>query len=910
MGCQQNMPFEHDALVNSVFGPAEQVEYVNSLLVIHFQLTRQLIADERWFSDLVFVDDQCRARVFAGMGELLRSHPSVSHISLRFDTPTHWQFWDDDTNTAFTCGTCYGSIPALGDFFKIRSTHLVIYYDTTLGQITSSAHTIKENPAPAPVKTTTLDVPSGCPTMTIAGGITDPYEHAEYVNGLLQIHFRHDPINSGNYRAEIFKYDSACGNPSIASGQNTELPGYMEYYSARFDSPTHFQLWNDDTEAMFTCSVGSECGGSITPATFVSLRLSGYANGWTPDPNHSFTSTAFRIQEPGLDPVIVIPGIMGSWPKNGQWVIEPVLHTYDNLISNLAGNGYEQGKTLFTFPYEWRDSNIVTAHLLKQKIADVKTICQCAKVDLVAHSMGGLVARQYIQSDEYQHDVDQLVFLGTPQLGSIDSYLTWEAGELHPSLNSFLFKKFFSLEALEHGYLSLFSYIRGRPMISIQELLPIFDYLQDNKTGILRTYPTNYPRNIFLENLQANVQKLYASGVRITNIVSDHGASSTIIKLDVVDSPYPGLWQDGFPKNFTGLFGGSGLIKGHGDDVVLLTSAEGIIVPDTHVLAVDHHDIPTNGEELVIGTLNPGHPIVLLDRGVIGNMLFVKILSPVDVQIIAPDGKRIGKDFATNQEINDIPDAFYSGFLTDDEYLTIPNPLDGEYKIITQGTGTGAYTVATGYITEKADGTATSAESDYVGTTTPGVIQQLQVTIDSAKPDIITVKPTDTTKPTIAIQSPTAKDYLRSEQLPITVTATDDSGIASQSIVFDVKKILNNVTVDLFYEKLGAHAVKARASDPFGNTASRSVSFQITATYDSAISDVNRAFTLRWIKKKSFKNDIIEEINDAKEKKKESQSDRILTKLLAELKKKQAKELTPQGYLLLKEDIEWVRGHN
>jgi len=36
----------------------------------------------------------------------------------------------------------------------------------------------------------------------------------------------------------------------------------------------------------------------------------------------------------------------------------------------------------------------------------------------------------------------------------------------------------------------------------------------------------------------------------------------------------------------------------------------------------------------------------------------------------------------------------------------------------------------------------------------------------------------------------------------------------------------------------------------------------------------------------------------------------ILTKLLAELKKKQAKELTPQGYLLLKENIEWVKGHN
>src|SRR3989344_2085403 len=119
-----------------------------------------------------------------------------------------------------------------------------------------------------------------------------------------------------------------------------------------------------------------------------------------------------------IDPVIIIPGIMGSATKNGKLVIDPILHTYDDLIATLKANGYEEGKDLFTFPYEWRDSNVLTANLLKDKINEVKTICDCSKVDLVAHSMGGLVAREYIQSGQYNHDVDQVIFLGTPHNGA------------------------------------------------------------------------------------------------------------------------------------------------------------------------------------------------------------------------------------------------------------------------------------------------------------------------------------------------------------------------------------------------------------------------------------------------------------------------------------------------------------
>ena len=49
----------------------------------------------------------------------------------------------------------------------------------------------------------------------------------------------------------------------------------------------------------------------------------------------------------------------------------------------------------------------------------------------------------------------------------------------------------------------------------------------------------------------------------------------------------------------------------------------------------------------------------------------------------------MGKNFETGEEYNEIEGAFYSGFDTDDEYITIPDPLDGEYKFEIQGTGNG-----------------------------------------------------------------------------------------------------------------------------------------------------------------------------------------------------------------------------
>src|SRR3990167_7369885 len=218
------------------------------------------------------------------------------------------------------------------------------------------------------------------------------------------------------------------------------------------------------------------------------------------------------------DPVIIIPGIMGSAYKNDELVIDPILHTYDDLLATLVANGYKDGVDLFTFPYEWRDSNILSAAFLRNKINEVQTICNCDKVDLVAHSMGGLVARQYIQSNNYGDDVDQVIFLGTPHKGSV------------------------------------------------------VDYIKDKDTGIVRTYPNNYPTNTFLQDLNTNIPDLLNTGLDVTNIVGNIG-DDTVEKIRLIPSTHSGLWNKGDADCLYAIMGKKGLKNGLGNGQVTIYGA-------------------------------------------------------------------------------------------------------------------------------------------------------------------------------------------------------------------------------------------------------------------------------------------------------------------------------------------------
>jgi CHAT domain-containing protein/pimeloyl-ACP methyl ester carboxylesterase len=144
------------------------------------------------------------------------------------------------------------------------------------------------------------------------------------------------------------------------------------------------------------------------------------------------------------DVVILIPGIMGSTlAKNGidQWVDVRLMNKgairenlkinstnikasgvikdyYDNLALHLSKT-YD----VLTFPFDWRKSLKEAATQLKSRLSDILKH-KGIKVHIIAHSMGGLLARQLmidhaaIWDNFKSNEENKLVLLGTPWLGS------------------------------------------------------------------------------------------------------------------------------------------------------------------------------------------------------------------------------------------------------------------------------------------------------------------------------------------------------------------------------------------------------------------------------------------------------------------------------------------------------------
>lgn len=211
----------------------------------------------------------------------------------------------------------------------------------------------------------------------------------------------------------------------------------------------------------------------------------------TPDLQNIFASARARN---GKRPVIVIPGILGSelinsktgetiWPSafrtsNDVLPINPNLeanrddlvpgkiletvrlarilpevYVYRDLLQALRQYaGYREGNwenpgadgdrdTFYVFAYDWRRDNVANARELFRRIEQLKLRLQRPdlKFNIIAHSMGGLIARyaaMYGDADLPADDVviqptwrgaahiSKIVMIGTPNEGTSDAFAT------------------------------------------------------------------------------------------------------------------------------------------------------------------------------------------------------------------------------------------------------------------------------------------------------------------------------------------------------------------------------------------------------------------------------------------------------------------------------------------------------
>lgn len=218
--------------------------------------------------------------------------------------------------------------------------------------------------------------------------------------------------------------------------------------------------------------------------TLVSITIDTPAQTPSPTPIPSSAPTT------GKDPVIIIPGISGSElinPKTGKKVwfsvkrdkdddirlpmsspilasdrdslrvgdiirevklpVLPDVEVYQTLINALLERGYTEGDwkhpkatdVFYVFAYDWRRDNVESAQFLMQRMLSVKRALRNPnlKFNILAHSMGGLIARyaaMYGSADLPRDGVapvptwagavhiNKLMMFGTPNEGAFSSF--------------------------------------------------------------------------------------------------------------------------------------------------------------------------------------------------------------------------------------------------------------------------------------------------------------------------------------------------------------------------------------------------------------------------------------------------------------------------------------------------------
>lgn len=199
----------------------------------------------------------------------------------------------------------------------------------------------------------------------------------------------------------------------------------------------------------------------------------------------------------------------------GLWKIDGYTETARLITDNFEvtpGDFYndpdDRAANFYQFPYDWRRDSRANARILKRLI-DKRLKCwreksgaSDAKVILLAHSMGGLISRYYLEVLEGWKDSRALFTFGTPYRGSLKA-----------------------VNFLANGYKQLFLDLTEvmRSLTSIYQLLPIYQAINING---------QYHRIAEVDNLP-NVDKLKAQ-----NALAFHREIEAAVERHLKDEQY------------------------------------------------------------------------------------------------------------------------------------------------------------------------------------------------------------------------------------------------------------------------------------------------------------------------------------------------------------------------------------
>jgi hypothetical protein len=493
-------------------------------------------------------------------------------------------------------------------------------------------------------------------------------------------------------------------------------------------------------------ALSDNAGGNLTISTvtrFSNLAdpLNAQATIFVPPPPDPSTSR----------PVILIPGMGASYNSDlagklpgssydeSKWewtgVGWPVNQnagsmSYSGLIDAFEHAGYSTDKGYFTVAfYDWRGPIPDSGKRLKQVIDEVKKKTGATTVDIVAHSMGGLVAREYITSDYYQNDVSHLVTLGSPFNGSVNPYYYVGGGELYGfdfTLSAVLKIRFIN-PFMCFGTLHSPCWHRDVDIINnvakgLYDVLPNFDYIYDNSTGEVTPAAALYFKNRYLPNSNAKNQLLLGR-TKVLNVAGNE--QDTLNGLNV--KPYPAsllMWQDGEPIPIE-----QQRKSKDGDGTVLKDSAL-ISGAESYAVNVDHGGYMGNGEiqQRIFEFFGIRSPVGDFPSIHYASSLVIAVASPIDISVIDPQGRILTS--ANTQ----IPNAFYLGTGTSGPYAAvILDPLAGDYSIKLTGTSDGEYHFIADYEVNNGQPQGSAMDYEFSGFIQSNAVVDITARLDPAQ---------------------------------------------------------------------------------------------------------------------------------------------------------------------------------
>jgi triacylglycerol lipase len=124
----------------------------------------------------------------------------------------------------------------------------------------------------------------------------------------------------------------------------------------------------------------------------------------------------FSPTDPDVTPVLLVPG----WGDQAA-DIEP-------LRQRFLDGGWSESRVRAVDFEDPVGSNRTNALEIARAVETLKGLTGVERVDLVAHSMGGLALRYYLQFEGGAEHVRRAVFLGTPHRGTVAAMLAWGEG--------------------------------------------------------------------------------------------------------------------------------------------------------------------------------------------------------------------------------------------------------------------------------------------------------------------------------------------------------------------------------------------------------------------------------------------------------------------------------------------------